>query len=392
MTINQAPWHQNKTAAQTSNFADGQFLIANQQNEQNFEQPSSPSNQVPTNQNQIISTAGTFQPQLFNQFAQNAEQTGNSNTNQTRPIVFTAKPANLLYEKIIPPLTPSGNVLYRTLSSSSSNLTAQNIPALIPNNQRDQERPKSADGFPGRRQQHEFAVPQTEMSLSNQSVSVSSLNNLSQLSNMTSNLQQQQRSQMMNSNFRPESSHYMNRQIRPQSQPQVESSQYSQQHVRPHVQSQSQVFPDNNQQVSRPFLNTGTATQGRFLNVVNIAQMRASDQQPQVAHQSSAKSPNQSSMTHQQLPMQRSNSLQMQPPSTSHQHQMQRSMSNPMQIHNRQQVQGHQNQPQILNTQHRMPMQNNFSSGSSASPNRAQILNSQPDVLHNWRTDNKNSL
>jgi hypothetical protein len=407
LTIHQVPWNQNRSVSKSITSSKQNYV--NQQQAFHSETSGAAnetfSNQNQTvvsggfqpqkiNQNQIISTAGTYQPQSNNEILlgpmQNANQSHSSQThtvsaagtyqpyptnqtisgqNQARPIVFTAKPANLPHQKFVSrgaPVAQTRSVLYRTLSTSSSNLNTQSIlrtqtSGMNNNNNNNQqlqlERPKSADSFPERRpnSQQEFVDLQNEMVLNNLNVSGS----LQAINSQISKIQNQsinQRSQSLN-NFRPEINLTFQQRVRP---------------------------------------NTGTAVQGKFVNVVNISHMKktvtTSVQPPQ-------RSENESSITNQQQmqpsnqhPMQRlqsfSNSQQMQSPSTSPQQRMQSPLISYQQQIQRSiinQIQNSQPPQQMFQNQNNQnQMHNNFSNSQTEAPTSNDQMN--------WRTSAKNSM
>lgn len=394
LSINQAPWNKIKTATRPINSSQQIFA--------QFQQNSSADQTINQDQtSQIISTAGTFQPQTFLTETSSSSQNVNQNTNQNRPIVFTTKPANFLHEKIIPreiPVVTSGNVLYRTLSASSN----MNI------NQQNQLRPKSADSFSERNLKISNLQPgMTKIYQNiNQNIHEPSLANSSQIVNKQPQInsmhnQQQQRAQSSGT-FQPENVSFIQQ------------------------RATAQVSLENNQQPSNTtFVNTGTAAQGRFLNVVDISHMRTPESQQQFSRvsqqnlandhnrmqQSPIRNQNQPLMQSSiQMPLQRSQSHgslqspghQVQKPPTNHQqntqmlqtsnqHQMQRSTSN-QSLNNQTQGQNRQDQIQHQNNQIQMPIQNNSSNTPNSLQTRWQMENSQKNAHQNMRGNTRNSL
>lgn len=151
----------------------------------------------PPEQNKIY-TAGTYRPQS-NLNVPTVPQFVSDNSMQSRTIVYTTKPANLVQDKCVSredPNTPR-NVLYRTLSASSSNLTTQNaLTGQLPNahnsQQQQQERPKSTDCFPLKNQHQNLVNLQHRISL----------NDPNQNSNQQSQPQSYQQNQHESNQFR----------------------------------------------------------------------------------------------------------------------------------------------------------------------------------------------
>lgn len=346
MSIHQAPWNQHKISSEQRNLNKDQTFNAKPANLVKMPQSSSNSSALPNESHlvQTVSAVGTFQSQLFS--SNTHSFTHSASSLQPRPVVFKAKPTNLSQDKIVPQeIRFSGNVLFRTSNESSANLPQNmqnNFQSSI--NKQQHERSRSSEGRSSNIRQDLIELS-PKMSISNQNLSSPIVS--PPISFFFSNLPNTRFSK----NFQS-----------------IENSQ----HVR--TSNQLQVAPNI---IFHP-------TQGRFLNVVNISQMKPS--QSQLNFHETNQMQNANTINHRQrfqsyessqITKLQSDQQQMLPPSTSHLQPAQRSSIN----------QTRQNSPQ---NQNQIFSHNNATSLQFKSQN--SYVNQQNDATQNIRTNTKNSL